>query len=54
VVRVLMPDGTAQPRNVDTGISDNMKVQVLAGLSDGDKVIIGWPAAPTLVQGRNP
>jgi macrolide-specific efflux system membrane fusion protein len=49
VVRVLMPDGTAQPRNVDTGISDNMKVQVLAGLSDGDKVIIGWPAAPTLV-----
>jgi len=45
-VRVLMADGTVQPRRVHTGINDNLKVEVLSGLDEGDNVITGGLAAP--------
>ncbi|WP_153076746.1 macrolide transporter subunit MacA [Paraburkholderia bonniea] len=40
-VRVIGKDGLAQPRTVRTGINNNVRVQVLAGLSEGEQVVIG-------------
>jgi len=42
-VRVLDAKGQAQVRNVQTGINNNVKVQVNAGLAEGDTVVIGDP-----------
>ena len=42
-VRVLDAKGQAQMRNVQTGINNNVKVQVNQGLAEGDKVVIGDP-----------
>ncbi|MET1070522.1 MAG: macrolide transporter subunit MacA [Pseudomonas prosekii] len=42
-VRVLDAKGQAQTRNVQTGINNNVKVQVNQGLAEGDKVVIGDP-----------
>lgn len=42
-VRVLDAKGQAQARNVQTGINNNVKVQVSEGLAEGDKVVIGDP-----------
>ncbi|PKH34110.1 efflux transporter periplasmic adaptor subunit [Pseudomonas sp. 43NM1] len=42
-VRVLDAKGQAQTRNVQTGINNNVKVQVNHGLAEGDKVVIGDP-----------
>ena len=40
-VRVLDAKGRAQVREVKTGINNNVKVQILDGLVEGDKVVIG-------------
>ena len=40
-VRVVGADGQAQPRSIKVGLNTNVSVQVLEGLSEGDKVVIG-------------
>ncbi|RQO49479.1 macrolide transporter subunit MacA [Pseudomonas sp. KBW05] len=40
-VRVLDAKGRAQSREVKTGINNNVKVQILDGLTEGDTVVIG-------------
>ncbi|AZD86698.1 Macrolide-specific efflux protein MacA [Pseudomonas chlororaphis subsp. aureofaciens] len=42
-VRVLDAKGQAQSRNVQTGINNNVKVQIKDGLAEGDRVVIGDP-----------
>lgn len=42
-VRVLDGKGHAQSRNVQTGINNNVKVQINGGLAEGDRVVIGDP-----------
>ncbi|AZC96345.1 macrolide transporter subunit MacA [Pseudomonas chlororaphis] len=42
-VRVLDAKGQAQQRNVQTGINNNVKVQIKDGLAEGDRVVIGDP-----------
>jgi macrolide-specific efflux system membrane fusion protein len=41
IVRVVAQNGDIQQRDVRTGISDRMKVQILDGLSEGDHLLIG-------------
>ncbi|MBT2375234.1 macrolide transporter subunit MacA [Pseudomonas fluorescens] len=43
-VRVVDAKGKAVSRNVQTGINNNVKVQILDGLAEGDKVVIGDPS----------
>lgn len=43
-VRVLDAKGNASTRQVQTGINNNVKVQILDGLAEGDKVVIGDPS----------
>jgi len=40
-LRVLDAKGKAVLRDVKTGINNNVKVQILDGLAEGEKVIIG-------------
>ena len=40
-VRVVDADGQAQPRSIKVGLNTNVSVQVLEGLVEGDKVVIG-------------
>ena len=40
-VRVLDAKGKANTRQVKTGINNNVKVQILEGLAEGDNVVIG-------------
>ena len=40
-VRVVGADGQAQPRSIKVGLNTNVSVQVLEGLAEGDKVVIG-------------
>ena len=40
-VRVVGADGQAQPRSIKVGLNTNVSVQVLEGLVEGDKVVIG-------------
>ncbi|AMS18335.1 efflux transporter periplasmic adaptor subunit [Pseudomonas chlororaphis] len=42
-VRVLDAKDQAQSRNVQTGINNNVKVQIKDGLAEGDRVVIGDP-----------
>ncbi|WDG77753.1 macrolide transporter subunit MacA [Pseudomonas chlororaphis] len=42
-VRVLDAKGQAQHRNVQTGINNNVKVQIKDGLAEGEQVVIGDP-----------
>ncbi|MBH3409196.1 macrolide transporter subunit MacA [Pseudomonas putida] len=44
-VRVLDAKGFAQLRNVQTGINNNVKVQIKGGLAEGDRVVIGEPVS---------
>jgi len=44
-VKVLDDKGFAQERNVQTGISNNVKVQINSGLAEGDRVVIGDPVS---------
>jgi len=41
VARVVAQNGEIQQRDVRTGISDRLKVQILDGLSEGDHLLIG-------------
>ena len=41
IVRVVGADGQAQPRSIKVGLNTNVSVQVLEGLVEGDKVVIG-------------
>ncbi|VWC18773.1 macrolide transporter subunit MacA [Burkholderia lata] len=43
-VRVLRADGSTETRNVRIGINNNVRVEVLAGLKDGERVVIGEAA----------
>jgi membrane fusion protein, macrolide-specific efflux system len=43
VIRVLDAEGKAQPRNVRTGINNNVRAEIKDGLAEGDKVVIGEP-----------
>ena len=40
VVRVLQADGTAAPKQILIGINNRVNAQVLAGLKQGDQVVI--------------
>ncbi|MBN3788249.1 macrolide transporter subunit MacA [Burkholderia sp. Ac-20353] len=40
-VRVLCADGSTETRAVRIGINNNVRVEVLAGLEDGERVVIG-------------
>ncbi|RQR57193.1 efflux RND transporter periplasmic adaptor subunit [Burkholderia sp. Bp9140] len=44
-VRVLRADGSTESRAVRIGINNNVRVEVLAGLKDGERVVIGEAAA---------
>ena len=44
-VRVLDAKGQAQPRTVQVGINNNVKVQINEGLTEGDRVVIGDPVS---------
>lgn len=45
LAQVLTADGKVQPRQVRTGLSDRLRVQILDGLHEGDRLVIGMPAA---------
>ncbi|QHI97872.1 efflux RND transporter periplasmic adaptor subunit [Xylophilus rhododendri] len=55
-VRVVGADGTAQPRQVKTGINNNVSVQVTEGLAEGDRVVLGDASArdPAQTMRRGP
>jgi len=40
-VQVVKPDGTAEPRAVVIGVSNRVTAQVISGLSEGEKVVVG-------------
>lgn len=44
-MRVLRADGSTETRNVRIGINNNVRVEVLAGLKDGERVVIGEASA---------
>lgn len=39
----MVKDGVARKRQVRTGISDEMRVEILDGVSSGDRVILNPP-----------
>ncbi|KPC23565.1 Syringolide efflux protein SyfC [Pseudomonas syringae pv. cilantro] len=45
VVRVVDHKGFAEQRTVQTGINNNVQVEIIDGLTEGDRVVIGDPAA---------
>jgi HlyD family secretion protein len=38
-VTVLQPDGTTAEREIETGLSDAIQVEVIEGLEEGDKLV---------------
>ncbi|MGC4080269.1 MAG: efflux RND transporter periplasmic adaptor subunit [Rubrivivax sp.] len=46
-VQVLGADGRPQPRAVRIGLNNNVAAQVLDGLKEGERVVLGNAAAPT-------
>jgi HlyD family secretion protein len=38
-VTVLQPDGTTTEREIETGLSDAIQVEVIEGLEEGDRVV---------------
>jgi macrolide-specific efflux system membrane fusion protein len=47
LVQVLGPDGMPQPRAVRIGLNNNVAAQVLDGLKEGERVVLGNAASPT-------
>ncbi|MDD0810078.1 efflux RND transporter periplasmic adaptor subunit [Curvibacter sp. RS43] len=45
LVKVLGADGQVQPRPIRVGINNNITVEVLEGLNEGDKVVLGQASA---------
>jgi macrolide-specific efflux system membrane fusion protein len=41
IARVVAENGSIQQRDVRTGISDRLRVQILDGLQEGDHLLIG-------------
>ncbi|MFW3163440.1 macrolide transporter subunit MacA [Pseudomonas syringae pv. syringae] len=50
-VRVMDAQGQAQSRNVQTGINNNVRVEIKSGLAEGDQVVIGEPSATPATAG---
>lgn len=46
-VRVLAADGTAQPRQVQIGLNNNVSAEVKSGLQEGEQVIVADSAQPS-------
>jgi len=44
-VRVLLPDGQVQTRQLKIGLNNNIRAQVLSGLHEGEQVIVGEASA---------
>ncbi len=53
IARVVLPNGRIEEREVQLGLSDRLRVQVLGGLSEGDHLVIG-PADGTGVELTTP
>ena len=49
-VQVLGPDGGVETRNVVTGLSDSVNIQVVEGLREGDRVILGSANGDAVVE----
>ncbi|MBA5709449.1 efflux RND transporter periplasmic adaptor subunit [Pseudomonas fulva] len=45
LAQVLTRDGKVEERKVRTGLSDRLRVQILDGVSEGERLVIGAPAA---------
>ncbi|MDF0734261.1 efflux RND transporter periplasmic adaptor subunit [Pseudomonas entomophila] len=45
LAQVLTRDGKIEQRQVRTGLSDRLRVQILDGLSEGEQLVIGAPSA---------
>ncbi|MBF8728208.1 efflux RND transporter periplasmic adaptor subunit [Pseudomonas putida] len=45
LAQVLNRDGKVEERKVRTGLSDRLRVQILDGVSEGERLVIGAPAA---------
>ncbi|MCO1621796.1 efflux RND transporter periplasmic adaptor subunit [Pseudomonas putida] len=45
LAQVVGREGKVEQRKVRTGLSDRLRVQILDGLSEGDRLVIGAPAA---------
>ncbi|MFK0311176.1 efflux RND transporter periplasmic adaptor subunit [Pseudomonas sp. NPDC090233] len=45
LAQVLSQDGKIEQRKVRTGLSDRLRVQILDGLSEGERLVIGAPMA---------
>ncbi|GLS03146.1 MacA family efflux pump subunit [Chitiniphilus shinanonensis] len=41
MVRVQKPDGTVEPRRVTVGLNNNVQVEVVSGLAEGEQVVTG-------------
>jgi hypothetical protein len=46
VVKVVTADGRIEERKIKTGITNRVQLQVLEGLADGDRVVIGRKPPP--------
>ena len=53
-VRVLQPDGDVVERQVLTGLRTPLQVQVLGGLTVGERVVVGEPVAADAVVPQGP
>jgi macrolide-specific efflux system membrane fusion protein len=45
LAQVLNGKGQVEARQVRTGLSDRLRVQILEGLNEGERLVIGLPAA---------
>ncbi|MBK5009626.1 efflux RND transporter periplasmic adaptor subunit [Pseudomonas sp. S60] len=45
LAQVLTRDGKVEARKVRTGLSDRLRIQILDGVSEGERLVIGAPAA---------
>lgn len=54
IVRVLKENGEVEERQVEVGVMSRLKAEVLAGLSEGEDVIIGMPDDSKKNKSRSP
>ncbi len=54
IVRVLKENGEVEERQVEVGVMSRLKAEVLAGLSEGENVIIGMPDDAKKNKSRSP
>jgi len=53
VVRVLMPDGTLERRVVEVGVRNRVSAQIMSGLHDGERVVVGTRRETTARNGSS-